>query len=521
MKNWQSTRRDFIKGSAAAAATLASPRLVGARESKVVRIRSKTDLKSIDPAHSLTISDFDVRQAILNNLILYKPGDAWTWEHDAAEYIEQVDPLHTEFRLRPGIMWTNGYGEMTAEDVKYSFERMNNPELEAEDHAEFEHLEDVVIKDKYSGVIVMRKPVANLWTNTLPRHMSAIICKKAWEERGAWSKGLGNDIPCSSGPYKLKRWEPQVKVVLERNELWNGPKPHFDEVEYILIEDENAAEVAYLAGELDVAHVSVGSGAEFQKNPPENTDVYVKSTTGFIFLGLNVQHEPFDDIRVRQAIRKAIDVNQVIEGAYFGLGVPSTGLLAPGVLGHRPGTVPERDVEGAKALLAEAGFPNGFKTDVATLNNNTDVSACQIIQANLAEIGIEMQISPYAGGTYWSLGLESEGDAWKDLQMNYTDWTSAPDPRRATQWFVCDQVGEWNWQRWCNEEYSQLDAEGGTETDLEKRAAIYEKMTKVMWDDAAFINIAHPPRVVLVRNHIDPQMLPNGYIYFRRLKAKA
>ena len=521
MTNPRVTRRDILKGSAALGATaLAYPRIGRAQDKSVVRIRVKTDLRSIDPALSYGISDYAVRQAVLNQLILYKPGDKWTWQHDAVEYIEQVDPTHTAFRLRPGIMWTNGYGEMTAEDVKYSYERLTNPELEATDYQEFEQFSEVTVTDRYSGVIVTKSPVANLWTNTLPRAMSCIVCKKAWEERNGWMTSLDNDIPCSSGPYKLKEWIPQSKIVLERNDLWNGPEAYFDNVEYILIEDENTAEIAYLAGELDIAWVSVGSGADFVANPPPNTDVLVRPTTGFTWVGINVDHEPYDDIRVRKAVRHAINVREIIDAAYFGLTQPSTGIIAPGLLGHREAEVPAPDLDAARALLAEAGLSSGFKTTITTLNNTTDTTAAQVIQANLAEIGIEVEIKPYEGGVYWTLGQESEGDAWKDLGMIYQSWTSSPDPRRATMWFVPDGIGVWNWSRWNNAEYGELDMKASIETDLDKRAALYSRMMDVMYDDAAFLDITNPSRVTLVRDHIDPQMLPNGYVYARTLRAK-
>lgn len=522
MHRFHPSRREFLKTTAVVgAATFAVPGFVNADGHSVVRIRARTDIRSLDTARGITTADYDVRHAILNNLILYKAGDVYTWTHDAAEHIEQVDPLHTEFRLRPGIMWTNGYGEMTAEDVKYSYERMKSPELEATDRQEYEHLQEVKVIDKYSGVLVMKQPVANLWTNTLPRGMGVIICKKAWEEQNGWTTPLGNNLPCTSGPYKIKDWQPQTKVVLDRNELWNGPRPHFDQVEFVVIEDDNAAEVAYLAGELDICWASVGAGAQFKDNPPENTDVVIRPTTGFAWIGINVEHEPFDDIRVRQAVRLAIDMDQVIEAGYFGLPPKSGGLLSPGILGYKKRALPERNIEEAKRLLEEAGLGGGFKTTLVSLNNTSVVDACQVVQAQLAEVGIEVEVQPTDSGTYWSLGIESEGDSWKDIQMVYQEWTNSNDPRRATQWFVCNQVGEWNWQRWCNERYSELDELAGSEMDTEKRAGHYEEMMDLMWDSAAFLNVTHPVRVVLVRDHIDPQMQPNGYIYFRTVRAKA
>ncbi|MSP82385.1 MAG: hypothetical protein EXQ94_05495 [Alphaproteobacteria bacterium] len=517
-------RRRFVQaggGAAGAAVLLSRARALRAQDRKVVRIRAKTDIRSLDTVTNFSIADFDVRQAVLNNLILFKPGSQWTWRIDAAEEIKQVDPTHTAFRLRPGIQWTNGYGEMTAEDVQYSFMRLANPELKATDGAEFAAFQEVQITDSYSGVIVTKEPVANLWTNTLPRGMGCIVCKKAWEERGGWLKSLDNDIPCSSGPYKLKEWIPQQRVVLERNDLWSGPPVYFDEVQYILIEDDNTAEIAYLAGELDIAWVSTEAAVELQATPPADTDVIVRSTTGFIWLGINVDHTPYGDLKVREAVRKVLDVQQVIDGAYGGLSPKSTGVIAPGMLGELKMDLPPRDVEGARALLAEAGLADGFKTTITCLNNTADETASQIIQANLAEIGIQAEIKPYEGGTYWNLGLESAGEDWKNLELIYQDWTSGSDPRRSTQFFTCEEVGNWNWQRWCDEEYSKLDKEGGSETDLDKRATIYTRMMDVMWASAAFLSITHPVRVTAVRSNIEPNMLPNGYIYARDLTAKA
>ena len=87
-------------------------------------------------------------------------------------------------------------------------------------------------------------------------------------------------------------------------------------------------------------------------------------------------------------------------------------------------------------------------------------------------------------------------------------------------WFVCDQVGEWNWQRWCNEEYSDLEYRASLETDVDKRGEMYAQMMDLMWDSAAFINLTHTTRVTLVRDTIEPNMMPDGLIHFRALEGK-
>jgi peptide/nickel transport system substrate-binding protein len=513
-------RRHVLTGSAGlGAAALAGPRLAGAQDKKIAKVRFVSDIKVIEPAGNFVVDEQSVIYATQRGLIRHIPGETWAWGLDAAESIEQVDPTHVAFTLKKGIMFSGGYGEMTVEDVKYSFDRMASEALQATDRQEFEQYDTVETVDSHSGVLVTKAPMATMFTTFLTRYFCTIVSKKAWEEKGGTVKSLDTNIPSFSGPYMVKEWVPQQKVVLVRNDEYLGERAPFDEVQCIIIEDDKAAELAYLAGEVDVTRVSIGSAAEFKKNPPADTEVVIRPTTGFVWLGINVQHEPYGDIKVRQAIRKAIDVQQIIDAAYFGVPSPSTGIIAPGLLGWRDAAIDARDVEGAKALLAEAGLADGFKTTIACLNGTEDSTAAQVIQAQLAEVGVAVEVLAYEEGVYWNLGLESAGEDWKNLQLVLQDWTSAADPRRATMWFVSSQIGEWNWQRWSNARYDELDAAAAVETDTEKRAAMYREMMDVQYDDAAFINITHRPWVVLVRTSIVANPMPNGYVEPRWIGA--
>ena len=522
LKTFQLPRRQVLSGTMGlGAAALAAPRIAKAQDKKVVRIRYKADIKVVEPAGNFVVDEQFIVYGTQSNLITWAPGDKWVWQLDAASSIEQVDETHVAFTLRPGIMFSNGYGEMTAEDVKYSFERMMNPDLNATDRQEFEQFDHVEVTDSRSGVIVTKGPVATMWTGILPRYFCAIVSKKAWEEIDATTRTLSpNEVPCFGGPYVLQEWVPGQKIVLARNDVWNGEPVYYDEVEYILIPDDKAAELAYEAGEVDITQISIGSAKTFRDNPLPDTDLYIRPTTGFVWLGINVQHTPYEDVRVREALRKAIDVDQIIEAAYFGVPSPSTGIISPGLMGWRDAAIEPRDVEGAKALLAEAGLADGFTTHLAVLNQTEDLAAAQVIQANLADIGVDLQIDSFESGAYWSLGLESDGEMWKDLELVYQDWTSGADPRRATMWFVSDQIGEWNWQRWSNAEYDALDAAAAVETDPAKRTEMYQRMMEIQYEEAAFINITHRPWVTLVRSNIDPEMMANGYVYPRYVRAK-
>ena len=244
------SRRRFLQGSAALGATaMVNPSVSFSADGSVLKLRSYSVFQVLDPAFTLAAPEGWIGGAIFNKLVAFKPGSKWETELDAAEYIEQVDDTHIKFRLRPGIMFSNGYGEMTAEDVKFSYERIIDPELESAYSGDWATLDHVEVTGKYSGTIVLKEPFAPLWWSTLPYGSGDIISKKATEAAGGSFKGM--DVPAVSGPYQIKEWVQKQKLVLERNPLWNGPKPDFDEIQLLPIDDEKSAELGFEAGDLD------------------------------------------------------------------------------------------------------------------------------------------------------------------------------------------------------------------------------------------------------------------------------
>ena len=149
------TRRQFLAavGSTGVAA-VSHPSLTWASSEKVLRVRSNSDIQGIDPLNPAAGADQDVMMAVFNKLVAYKPilgsGSAsggWDWQLEAATSVEQVDPTHVRFTLMPGIMWTNGFGEMTTDDVKFSFER--HAKQESWTAVDWDPLKEVKIVDKY------------------------------------------------------------------------------------------------------------------------------------------------------------------------------------------------------------------------------------------------------------------------------------------------------------------------------------------------------------------------------------
>ena len=325
--------------------------------------------------------------------------------------------------------------------------------------------------------------------------------------------------PATSGPYEVTEWTPEHRTVLERSPVWNGDPVDFDKITVIPITDDKSAELAYLAGELDYTTIAVSSIPAYRDGElPPDTRLEVRPTTGFSWLGMNIEHEPYGDIRIRRALHYAIDQEAIIEAAYFGAGPRSVSLIAPGVLGWRDLPPTPYDPEKARALLAEAGMADGFRTTMSIMNAPDQRASAEIIQANLADVGVEVEILNYDGGTYWNLGLEEMGDDWKDLQLILQQWTSSNDPNTTVTWFTPEQIGYWNWQRWHSPEFGELAKQGIAETDAARRDEIYARMTELMNESAAFVPITHEPQAALYNANIEPNFLPDLSVLYRHIK---
>jgi peptide/nickel transport system substrate-binding protein len=506
------SRRNLLKGAAAAGLVTAfgAPKVerAHAADQKTLRVHALSDLTSLDPSFHSNETDEAAYYAVFLKLITYKSSQTYEWRLDAAESIEQVDETHIRFTLRPGIAWTNGYGELTAEDVKYSYERIADPAQESWFAGDWKALDHVEIVDDHNGVIVLKEPFAPLWTSTLPHVAGSIVCKKAVEEMGGRFK---TEMPAQCGPYVLKEWKPNEHFTLARNPLWNGPKPDFDEIKALPISDPKAAELAFLAGELDAVKLATSSIPRYRQEAPTGAKYLERSAIGYKWIGINAESPPFDDERVRRAVQHAVDVDGILEAAFADTGKRATGIVAPSLIGHRAANnIGKRNLDTARQLLAEAGLADGFKARMHVMSQNEALLLGQVVQANLAEIGVELELIQLDEGAFWNLGNEEAGQEWKTSQLIYQDWGMAPDPYWGTSWFVCDQVGIWNWQRHCSPEFDKLNTEATLETDPAKRADMYVRMQSIMEDSGAYIFVTHGVNAWLHRDTIVPGLYADG-----------
>lgn len=512
------SRRKFLQGTAAIGAIGAvgpfGAAFSPAHAAGGLKVRIDKDINSLDPGYMVGGSDIEVQKAVLPILVDY--------QHDASgqlgwmpsifvESFVQRDPTHLDFKLKPGLMWTNGFGEVTAEDVKFSYERMTTSDWKGY----FDPLDHVEVTDKHSGTIVLKQAFAPFILNTLCTGTGVILCKAAVEKQpdGKFS----TEIPATCGPYLFK-WTPKQKMEFVPNPDWTGPKPAFDMVEGLIIDEDKSAELAYEAGEVAVTQITPATLARYKSSPPADTKLQVAGALQYMWMGMNTEHPKLKDIRVRKAIQHAVDADTIIQGAYSGTTERSYGIVCPGLVGKRNASKYSYDPEKAKAMLAEAGV-SGLELELKTLNVQERILASQIIQAQLAAVGVTVKITPLESGPFWDMGLESKGDTWKGLELWLMRFGTNPDPQEATQWFVGSQVGVWNWERWKDAEYDDLYNKGIAETDPAKRAEIYLRMQEIMEDTGAYVWINHEAEVFAHKTGLKPNFAPSGEMHFRLFES--
>ncbi|MEA2778908.1 MAG: peptide/nickel transport system substrate-binding protein [Rhodospirillaceae bacterium] len=510
MKKITISRREILR-SAAAVATITAlgikPSQVLGAENGVLKSRMTEDIQVLDPGYLIGGTETSIIFATLPRLAVpVRNGDVWGWQpSESVEKVEQVDDTHIAFTLKPGLMWSDGLGELTAEDVKFSFERM----LKTDWSSRWPTLDHVDLKDKYSGVIVLKSPFVATWLMGIASESGAIVPKAAVEKLKDGK--FTTKLPGQLGPYRMTAWTPKQKVVLKANPDWHGTKPAFPEVHFIDIEETKAAELAFEAHEVAITSLTPATAARYKKSLPAHARMVNQPGPFFTWMGMNTQHEKLKDIRVRKAIQRAVDVDSILLAAYAGVSPKANGVTPIGILGHRPASKYAFNPDESRALLKEAGVSK-LSLELKTLPRTERVAAAQIIQANLADVGIDVKVTPVDSGPFWNLGLESKGNDWKSLELWIMQYRTSPDPADGLQWFTKNQIGIWNWERWSNPEFEELWTKGLVEQDPKKRVDIYLRMQEIMEDTGAYAWITFDPLYFASDKNVIPGFDPGGEV---------
>lgn len=463
----------------------------GLAAAQTLMVAQASDPVTLDPHGQNDQPSARVRVQIYETLVNHGydleivPGLAESWE--------QIDEVTWEFKLRQGVRFHNG-DLFTAADVKYSFDRIK--ELPSPAAFLIDEVEEVVVVDPYTVRIVLKQPFAPILAH-LAHPSNSIVNRRSVEEAG---DAYGTQVAVGTGPFEFVEWVAGSHVELKRYDgYWGEPA----KVERLIIRGipENTVRAIELeTGGVDIAYnIAPIDELRLTGAPGIILDKYETLSTSYI--GFNCQKEPFDNPLVRKALNYALDVEAVVDFIYSGQARAVTGPLPPLVWASRtdlPGY--EYNPDKAKELLAEAGYPNGFKTTIWTNDNPLRMQIAEMFQADLAGIGIEAEVLVVPWATY----LEDTAAGKHDMFiLGWVTVTADPD---YGLWalFHSSQFGNaGNRTFYANPRVDELLELGRLEGDPEKRAALYGEAQALIVEDAPWAFLIATSEVNGIRDNIE------------------
>ncbi|MFT4174020.1 MAG: ABC transporter substrate-binding protein [Rhodocyclaceae bacterium] len=486
---------------AAAVMVLAATAATGVARAADLKIGLAADVSSLDPHFVNIAPNIAFSQHIFDALVHidanghYQPGLATSWR--------AVDPTTWEFKLRRGVKFHDG-SDFTAEDVIFSLDR---PATLTNSPGPFtSYTKQIVAKQAVDPYTVRLKTAAPYGPLPLDINTIFIVSKKAAQNATTEDFNSGKAL-IGTGPFKFASFRRGESIEVVRNDQYWGTKPAWDRVTFKIITNDAARTAALLAGDVDaIENVPTADIARLKTNNKIHLEQRASWRTIFWHLdqfrdqspyitdkaGKPLAKNPLKDIRVRQAISKAINRQALVERTMEGLATPASNIVAPGILGHNDAVKVEAyDVAGAKKLLADAGYPDGF---AITLHgpNNRYINDEQIVQTTaqlLTRAGIQTKVETLPLATYFGKARASEYSmsllGWGSLAGDFALRTLLGTPNPDTGW------GTWNWGKYSNPKLDQLIAASLASVDDAKRAQIAREAAALALKDYALIPLHH------------------------------
>ena len=446
------------------------------------------DPVGLDPHITSAYSSFQILENVLDTLVTLDaeqnvvPSLAESWE-------SSEDGLEWTFHLRDGVMFSNGT-EMTAQDVVRVYDRMLDPETGSGNAYLLAGVTDVSAPDDSTVVLTLEAPNVALLGHLAVNKSVGIFAEESVEADGTIN------IPIGTGPFKITDYRPGNLVMLERNEhYWQEGLPYLDAIEVQIITDGSVRRTALVSGDVDWA-ISI---------PPQSVDalseseeVVVDETTAgaYWYLGVNTEREPLNDVRVRQALSYALQRDNIVQAATFGIAEPTQDPI-PSSSAWAMGYAPyEYDPERAHQLLEEAGLADGFELELMpTTQYEESIRIAQVVQQNLQAVGVDATIRTLE----WAEWLEEEGAGNYDTYI--CSWNGLVDP--DDYFYAQHKTGEVvNFTGYSNPRVDELLVEGRRTQGFVERLPIYEEINRIIVDEAPYIYLYNPLNIHAYRPYV-------------------
>jgi len=415
----------------------------------------------------------------------------------------QETPTTWILKLREGVQFQRGYGEMTAEDVAFG------PNTVIQENMNYAWMISVVDHwepiDKYTVRACLKEPFTPFLMTSVNGFGGSVVSKKAYQELG---RDAISRSPVGVGPFELEEWVPGDHITLKKNQAyWDEGYPLVDRVIFRFIPDPTVREELLRAGDVDII-----DHPDFKdvKNLEADPNIVVQSIPGWNwdYITFANMDGPFGDKRVRQAVSYALDREEIADAVYYGQATPGEKALPPGFLYEDPSISkysPTPNIERAKELLAEAGYPNGFEATAITSDKANLRRELEIVAFQLAKVGIKLEIQFLDNASFATRSHQTGGA--DDILLEDITIVSG-DPDSAIRWF-------WHTDGSLSHGYSNviidrlIDA-GGAETDPAIRSDIYKALQRKMLDESLYVYTVHVNQVRVMRKEVTGfQVMPS------------
>jgi peptide/nickel transport system substrate-binding protein len=474
--------------------TLADPPAAEAQRKKVLNIAAK-EPETLDPHTSILGQSQAIYRFMYRGLTRFaiRDGKVTTAEVDpdlAESWTLSPDGTVWTFKLKKGVQFHKNMGELTAEDVKFSFERQINKTPGTRFGVNLGVIKSIEVVDPHTVQIALKAFDPIFLLRMVGYQQGYIVSKKAAtnHDQFKWN-------PVGTGPFYFERHSPRERVVLKAFDKYHGGRPEIDEVHWFDVPEDATKLIGLEKGTFDLLYPEAVTADFADQVKKMGAIIDRRGPGGQERFYINTTAKPFDDIRVRRAFMHAIDRKAIKETMYpGGLARVAISCVPPGYFGHIPMTFPEHDPEKAKKLLAEAGFPNGFTIKNYFISKSFFYpKVLTLAQEQLKKVGInvELQVVEHAtfhenirknlnpfvlyGGT-----RITDADPWLSL---FFDSTQIPDPATGNKGT--------NFAHYKN--IDDLLKAGRVERDVKKRAGIYAEAQKRMEKDLVCLPISDVP----------------------------
>lgn len=446
-------------------------------------VRWEKDFDHLDPPQVGDTLGSEMAFKIYSQLAQMETGSFLELRPDLAESWEvSEDGMSFKFDLRDDAVWHQGYGNVVANDVRYSFLRHKDEAAASRFALEASTIRDVEVHSDYSLTVHMNDPYAGFLLEFVAWRPGFIHNETNVNEMG----DRFNEKPIGSGPLQFDSWSPKEKVVLVRNDDYYGNAGIFSRVEYVIIEEDVTAEIALERGDIDVGYFQI---------PEVQVRLVANDAVGTVELPaprtfaatFKTDRAPLDNVKVRQALSYAIDKEIIVESVLLGMGTATDTFLNQHVFGFLDEKYYSYDPERAKQLLAEAGYPDGIDTtmDIQTYPPYGLPDVAAAIQDMWREIGVTVEIGQqdYAG----LVERQRRGDFYVSLGP-----TLAVSPDAYVKPYHSENTPFPNFSMFSTPELDDLiDTARGT-VDEEARRGMYHDIQRILQSEAPNIPLFNP-----------------------------